>query len=490
MTISYVGSGATSSHGDTVTPAYGSTPAAGQLGILQVVSGHPSDSIPSTPSGWALVDSFSGGGGAFGAGAGPRRITFFARVMAGGDAAPTVKIPAATGSVIAGTIALLSRSAGTGWRWVSGFGEDTSSGTGFSTAASAAPTWAPGDFAFIGYGLPLSTVTFSAQGITASGITFGAVTANRHTTAVATGNGLRTAAATVAVSSGTATAIPTLTATLSAANTGVAGVIRIREASSSLSATAQTAFPPRTLVAATGLLNDDIDAVTLYRVVGNTRTPVRAASGLDAIGQNAVLRVDAEQPFGIPVSYVAELTDFNGLVWTLTSGSITSTVASDVISDAVQGIGAAVTIVSFPEKKRDRNATTFNVGGRAVIVGRARSSASATVTVRTQTQSAGDDLQAVLQGATEGVILMRARTTLPDVDGYLAGLSDSEDPNYYNPIKRWALDVVVTEAWPDILEAAGFTLADIASNFSTLSDLAVFFTPGTLLSIALYDYGL
>jgi hypothetical protein len=38
------------------------------------------------------------------------------------------------------------------------------------------------------------------------------------------------------------------------------------------------------------------------------------------------------------------------------------------------------------------------------------------------------------------------------------------------------------------LEAAGFTLQDIADNFSTLQDIANAF-PGTLLDIAQYDFG-
>jgi hypothetical protein len=38
------------------------------------------------------------------------------------------------------------------------------------------------------------------------------------------------------------------------------------------------------------------------------------------------------------------------------------------------------------------------------------------------------------------------------------------------------------------MEAAGFTLQDIANNFSILSDISAFFT-GTLLPIAQYDFG-
>ena len=487
MTISYVNSGNTADHTDTITPTYFATPTAGQLGILQVISAHPNDSIPSTPSGWTLAGSFSGGGGTFGSGTGPRRLTYFVRVMTGGDAQPTTKIPSGSaGSVIAGTINILSRSAGTGWRWATSFGDDQTSGTAFSAAGATSLTWKAGDFAWLGYALPLSSVTLSAQAVAASGVTFGTVS-SRWSVQVFTGNGLRTAAATVSVSSGSATAAPTLSATLSAATTGVAGVLRIREASSDVNASPQTVFPPRNLVSVTGLLADNISSVTVYRQVGTTLTPVRAASGISTTGADVLLRVDAEQPFGASINYAAILTDVNGNSWTVYSGPITSTVTSDVISDAVRGVGARVFIEEWADKKRTRDATTFNVGGRLVTVGRPRSGAQGTVTVSTDTDTDGDALQDVLNGATEGTILIRKQVSLSGVDGYLALLSDDEKRTWTIPFRMWDLDTAETEPWPDAMEAAGFTLQDIANNYSTLSDLAADFA--TLLAIALFDFG-
>jgi hypothetical protein len=222
-------------------------------------------------------------------------------------------------------------------------------------------------------------------------------------------------------------------------------------------------------------------------VVGTSRTSVRAASDVDVTAQGALLRIDAEQPFGTSLSYVAELTDSAGGVWTVTSGSLTCTVAADVISDAIQGVGAAVTIQSWPDKKRTREATVFNVGGRLIVQGRPRSSASATVTLATATAADGDAVQEVLDGATEGVILIRAQVTLPGVDGHLAVVSDSEDRTWYSERRVWTLDTVETETWPDVLEAQGFTLQDIANNFATLLDLSNSFA--TLLAIAQADFG-
>jgi hypothetical protein len=487
MAISYVGVGALSQAATSITPAYPGGTAAGQLAILQVVSGHPDDSIPTTPSGWQLAGSFSGGGGTFGSGTGPRRLTWFTRVLLGSDAAPTTTLPTGTGSLMAGRITALSRSAGTGWRWANAFGEDTSSGTGFSAACTDTPTWAAGDFVLLGYAIATSALGLSAEAITATGITFGTITERADDT-VSTGNTARMGLATGSVSSGSGTQAPTVAATLSAASTGTAGALRIREATAAIAATPQTVFPPRNLVSVTGMLAENVVAATVYRQVGTARTAVRAASGVDVTGQDALLRVDAEQPFGTAVSYVAELEDVNGSTWTVsTASTLTSTVTSDVISDAVRGVGAAVRIASWPDKKRDRDATQLNVGGRIVVVSRPRSSASATITVRTETEAAGDDLQDVLDEATEGVILIRKQVSMAGVDVYVVALSDTEDRNWYDAVRRWALESVETEAWPDALEAAGFTLQDIADNYTTLQDIAN--DNVTLLDLALRDFG-
>jgi hypothetical protein len=365
-------------------------------------------------------------------------------------------------------------------------GADATSGTGFSAVGASALTWAAGDTAILGYALASSTASLTAEAVAATGVTVGTVT-ERADDAVTTGDACRLAVATCAVSSGSGSTAPTVTATLAAASVGVAGVLRIREASATIAVTEQAVFPPRNLVSVTGILADDTVTATLYRQVGTALTAVRAASAVDVTGQDALLRVDAEQPFGVPVSYVAALTDVAGITWQVTSGSITTTVDSDVISDAVRGVGAAVTIESWPTKARDRDATIFNVGGRIVAVSRPRSAAQATVRVRTDTSAAGDDLQEVLADATEGVVIVRKETSLEGVDNYLAVISDTEDRRWYDGIRWWDLDVYETEAWPDVLEAAGYTLADLADNYTTLQDIADAYT--TLLDIALADLG-
>ncbi|MFJ9114486.1 hypothetical protein ACIRJO_02940 [Streptomyces sp. NPDC102394] len=488
MTISYGAAGALAQHTDTVTPALPAGAAAGQLAVLHVVSAHPSDSQPTTPSGWTLAGSFSGGSGSFGLNTGVRRVSLFMRVLTGGDAAPTTAIPSgSSGSAIGARVFTLSRTAGTGWRWAFTAGADSVSDTSFSAAGSSALTWTTGDFCVLAYGWNTQTASASARAVAATGITFAAAT-SRLSDQISSGDGARLHTATTSVTAGSGTQTPTATATLSAAATGVGAVLRIREASSDITASAQSVFPPRNLVSATGLDGDDIVTATLYRQNGTDLTAVRAASGIDVTGQSALLRVDAEQPFGVSINYAAYLTDVNGNVWIVYSGPITSTVTSDVISDAIRGVGAAIFIEDWADKKRTRDATVLNCGGRLVVVGKKRSGSQATVTVSTDTDAEGDALQDVLDNATEGVILIRKQQTLSGVDGHLALLDDDEKRNWQTPYRAWDLDHVETEPWPDVLEARGFTLQDIADNFSTLQDIADFF-PGTLLDIATYDFG-
>lgn len=471
MTITLANTGAQVTHTDTVTAVVPS-PTAGQLAILQVVSGNTADSTPSTPSGWTLIDSVSGGGGTFGSNAGPRRLTYFARVLLGSDASPTTAIPSGTtGSVIAGRVFTFSRTAGTGWRWASSFGDDAVSGTGFSAVGVSALTWAAGDYVWLGYAISSGADSLTVEAIAASGITFGAVT-ERSDNAVATGNGVTVATASCVVSSGTGTQAPTVTATLATASIGIAGVLRLREATAAIAATAQVVSPPRVLASVTGMLAENITGASIYRVYGTARTPVRAASNVVVTGTDALLRVDAEQPFGVAVYYAADLTDINGAIWTVTSGTITSTVTADVISDAVQALGASVKIESPLDKKRDRDATINNVGGRYVVVGRPRSKAQATITVRTESDTDGDNLQQVLDAATDGTVMIRKQSVLDRLDGHWAIVSDVESPTWYDGYRWWTLEAVEVQGWADTLEAAGFTLQDIANNYTSLQDIA------------------
>lgn len=491
MGISYVGVGALRQAASSVSPTYPATPAAGQLLVLQVVSGHPNDPLPATPSGWTRVVSLSGGAGTFGTGTGPRRLTWYVRVATGDDPIPTTSIPSgATGSLIMGRIHALARSAGTGWLWSAALGQDISSGTSFSASSSDTVTFRPGDFLLLGHGDNSPTAQASAEAVIAAGVTFSSVQ-EQADNQTATGYGAHMTTSTCSVTVGAASASPTVTATLTVAATGVGGVLRLREdiPKGVMTVTQQTVFPPRNLIAVTEMRAGDVASATVYRQLGSQLRPLRGVTDVDVTGQDALVRTDGEQPFGVPVVYVARLVDSLGDESTITSKPVVSTVDSDVVSDAVRGVGARVFIENWPEFKRTRDATSFNVGGRYVTVGRPRSTAQSTVTVSTDSTGDGDALQAVLEGLTEGVLLIRKQVFHPRVDGYLALLNDGERPNWQTEYTEWDLEVAQAEAWPAGLEAVGYTLADLANQYSTLQDLADDFAGQSLLDIALRDFG-
>jgi hypothetical protein len=66
----------------------------------------------------------------------------------------------------------------------------------------------------------------------------------------------------------------------------------------------QDSYPPRVLVSVTGLTAGDV--VTVYRSVGGVRTQLRGGEAITATDPSLVI-TDAELPFGIPVTYVAEV---------------------------------------------------------------------------------------------------------------------------------------------------------------------------------------
>lgn len=496
MSISLVGTGAVATHTDTVTPALPAGIAVGQLAVLVVVSGSSTDAVPLTPYGWNLAGSDSGGGGTFGAAAGPRRVTYFTRTVASGDVAPQTSIPVGdTGSLIAGSVLAVSGTGTLGWRWAAAFGGDTASDTAFSAASATALTWSAGDYCVLGYGIADSTASIGSETLTATGVTFGTLT-HQTNVAVADGNGARYGIATGSVSTGAAAQPPTIGATLSAASTGAAGVLRIREASGDVNASAQTVFPPRNLVSATGLAADDIVTCTLYRQVGGTQTIVRAADAVDVTGVSSLLRVDAEQPFNTSLNYASQMIDVNGVEWWAYSGPITSTVDAAthpyVLSDAITGLAATVVIETWKGMASSRDATVFHVDDQLITVSKPRPGARSSPKMRTDTDASFQDMKALLNKATRNIVQIRQAGAFADFDRYLAVLNDSLDPEWYGPWRWWTLDVAEAKPWSASLEARGFTLQDVANAFpgGTLQDVADFFGPsGTLLDIAQYDWG-
>lgn len=247
----------------------------------------------------------------------------------------------------------------------------------------------------------------------------------------------------------------------------------------------QDVWPPRTLITVTNLTVGD--SIALYRVVAGARTLVRAASD-DAVSDPAFVRVDAELPFGVPVSYVAVV---NGsLEYATSSTSYVLTGGKVAISDAITGLSAEVVIMSIDPLTYNPGATVFQVGGRNVVVTGDMPGWSGTWEFYVETTAAAEQVRNLIAAATEGIVQVRQPGGYDGIDCY-AGVTSvdvarfSQDGSDQRRLVRGAL--VQVEAWADALEARGYTLQDLADAYTglTLQDVADDFV--TLLALAQAD---
>lgn len=252
-----------------------------------------------------------------------------------------------------------------------------------------------------------------------------------------------------------------------------------------IAAAVQDVWPPRVLVSVTGLTVGN--AVEVYRVAGGARTLVRAGTAA-AVTDPSFLRVDAELPFGVPVSYVAVV---NGATEYATAAAAYALPGGKVaVTDAISGQAAEVVILSWPDKSRDRPASVFKVDGRNIVVSGPLAQYESDVELFTETTAAGDQLAALLADATEAVVQLRQPGGYDGVDAYLVVLGYTErrwSQDGSDPRRVWALRVAQVDAWPATLEAMGTTLQDIADAYAglTLADIAGDYP--TLLALAQAD---
>jgi hypothetical protein len=506
VAITYLAAGAIATGTTSATVAHPAGIASGDLEVMQVVTGHPSNLTPSTPAGWTKVaEQLGGDPAAYGVGAGPRRIALYTRIAAASNPSPVIAMPAGTNVFIGARMHALRRSAGTGWRYATSVNEDTSSGTGVSITGVDSLTWLGGDFAFYAFGIPTSTPTMSAEAITAASVTFGAST-ERGDDAAAVGGTARLISATSLVSSvsGSPVSPPVFTGTLSAGSFAVGAMLRAREALSTVTATVQSAFPPRILVAVEGMLTEKITSITIERAALNTLTPLRAAVDVDVTGVDSFVRTDGEAPFGVPVYYVVTLSDADGNDWQIISNTVTINATDEVLSDPILGIGVNVQIMSWREKRYERESTLFNVSGRLVVVSGPNPGATSDIVLFTRLTADHDAFLDLLNRATNGIVQLRTQAAAiclvdPDydphgqVDNYLAILSTivARAAKFRYPQRTWSMSVAEVDPWPAELEAQGWTYADIDAWYTdqTYAAIDAEFTGETYLALDTFDWG-
>lgn len=258
MTIMYVGAGTYDAESIEATPPLPVAALPGHILVAVVDSGHPTSSTePVAPDGWRLAGTFVGTSGTYGADAGPRRLSFYVRLMQANDSAPTFTLTNGSNARIGATVYAWSYDTDRSVQWDAGLGQDTTSGTGFSATTSTALALATGDAVLATYVANTDGVaSWSAQALTGAGVTFGTVTEVEDVTSnIGADVSRSTARSTVAA--GSATVSVTLAASMSAAATGVAGLLRLRDTPmDGTAATATASYDPtlaRVQITAAGL---------------------------------------------------------------------------------------------------------------------------------------------------------------------------------------------------------------------------------------------
>lgn len=262
--------------------------------------------------------------------------------------------------------------------------------------------------------------------------------------------------------------------------------------------TLQDTWPPRVTLAVTGLTVSD--QVVVYRVAGGHRTAVRGT--LDLYGDpvqastTSLVVTDAELPFGIPVSWVANVNSADAA--TTSSTSYTLAGGRVALTDAITALAAEVMVGNWPTRRRERQSSVFALttpAGASVtqVVSGPVGQFSSQVELVTTTDTAAATLEALLEACTGGVVQLRVpdESLYPRTSCYVVVLAWEEgrwSQDGSDPKRKWVLDVVEVPGWAPGLEAQNWTLADLAAAYpGTLADLAADFA--TLLDLAVADIG-
>lgn len=204
----------------------------GDLLLLAVASKYPA-TPPNTPSGWILVGQAIGGLGASGQDAGQVLTTVFGRIANGTE---TGNVTDTMGSnCCRARIFRYTKAAAKNWELVATTGADATADGTWSVTFGSDPGIIASDMIFVASGVngDIASTLVSAEAVSATGATFGAVT-EREDGGSNTGDDIALFVTQHPVTAGPASAAPTYTATLGGtptANspTGASVLVRMRE---------------------------------------------------------------------------------------------------------------------------------------------------------------------------------------------------------------------------------------------------------------------
>ena len=236
MTITYERAGTAATGGPAVNPlnvVHNAVVNANDLAILIKNTRNDNDAADTTPSGWTLIGTVFGGVGAFGTGTGNARATAWYRICDGTEDGATIAITWNVGTANActgGQVLYFSKTLANWEVPVEVNGTDAASDTSWSVLHGSL-AHAAGDVVIAVSAENNSGGAQTAQALSATGVTYGAITqrANVELTNASQGH-LRANTSTVSVG---ATAAPTFTATIGVATAGAGLLIRLRESAAS-----------------------------------------------------------------------------------------------------------------------------------------------------------------------------------------------------------------------------------------------------------------
>ncbi len=305
MAISTVVAGASGVGTTSCTPTY-PTVAAGDL-LLAIVSNKYPTNAPSITGSWTQLAQVSGGSGSNGIDTGSVYTTIFYKTATGSESG-TETVSVTSGNSV-GCRIFRYRDSSAGGKWVIATptavtGSDNSAGTSWSIATGANLELHRGDVVQAANAINADTYTYSAQAFSATGVTFGTVTADA-THQISTNQGqdhaLQTSWAPITAGPETGNITHTMTASGSATNApaGSGILVRVRpqwsntqfDGTSSFNATITVVSPPVVNLAASfagvGTLTGALTKTTnhlLAAVMSGTSTFTAQRSWLCSFG--------------------------------------------------------------------------------------------------------------------------------------------------------------------------------------------------------------
>lgn len=232
-------------------------------------------------------------------------------------------------------------------------------------------------------------------------------------------------------------------------------------------------FPPRAVLAVSGLVGNE--SLELYRVVAGARTLVRGGSVVNPASGTAYVTIDAELPFGVPVSWLAVV---NGAEYASQTETINPPGGKVLMTDAISGLAAEVVVVSWPSKNFARRVSVFQLAnGDTKTISGPRAMFTSQMDVLIETDAAHASLQTLLENATSNVIQLRQPGGYSYVDCYLTVIEFSENrasQDGTDQRRTFTLQVAEVNGWNTAFETAGYTYADLTALYAglTYADLA------------------